>query len=112
MTILFGIWGILKSRLFSPRPQTMLQLKLRLDQEVARLAADQPLLRWTKFQINEWIFIWIEQEVCVHSLLGRAHSVIQANGGYLENWILSPFVENCPTDDLLLKIVLQMKYSS
>ena len=33
-----GIWGILKSRLFSPRPQTLLQLKVRLDQEIARLA--------------------------------------------------------------------------
>ena len=31
-----GIWG--KSRLFSPRPQTLLQLKVRLDQEIARLA--------------------------------------------------------------------------
>ena len=31
-----GIRG--KSRLFSPRPQTLLQLKVRLDQEIARLA--------------------------------------------------------------------------
>ena len=37
---------------------------------------------------------------CELSLLGRAHSVIQANGGYLENWIISPFVENCPTDEI------------
>ena len=27
--------------------------------------------------------------------LGRAHSAIHANGGYLEIWILSPLVENC-----------------
>ena len=44
--LIFGIWGILKSRVFSPRPQTLLQLKVRLDQEVASLAADQGLLRW------------------------------------------------------------------
>ena len=41
----FGIWGILKARLFSPRPQTLLQLRTRLDQEVLRLGADQAMLR-------------------------------------------------------------------
>ena len=41
----YGVWGILKSRLFSPRPATMLELRTRLDQEVARLGQDQALLR-------------------------------------------------------------------
>ena len=64
--LFYGIWGILKSRVFSPRPQTLLQLKVRLDQEVATLAADQGLLRW----IHSWNGIRLHlklfwfQEVC------------------------------------------------
>ena len=41
-----GIWGILKSRVYSQaRPRTMLQLRTRVDQEVARLGADRAMLR-------------------------------------------------------------------
>jgi len=42
----YGIWGILKSRVYSQaRPRTMLQLRTRVDQEVARLGADRAMLR-------------------------------------------------------------------
>ena len=44
-----GIWGILKSRVYCPRPQTLLQLRMRLDYEVARLAADGALLRLSQY---------------------------------------------------------------
>ena len=64
----FGIWGILKSRLHSPRAQTMLELRLRLDQEVGRLGQDQALLRRTAL-----------------SILGRARSVVNNHGGYFED---------------------------
>ena len=35
--LLSGIWGILKARVNSPRPRTMLELRLRLDAEINRL---------------------------------------------------------------------------
>jgi len=46
----------------------MLQLRTRVDQEVARLGADRAMLRR-----------------CVLSILGRANSVIAANGGFIED---------------------------
>ena len=41
----YGIWGILKAKVYSIRPQTLLHLKTRLDQEVASPGANQGLLR-------------------------------------------------------------------
>ena len=41
----YGIWGILKAKVYSIRPQTFLYLKTQLDQEVASLGANQVLLR-------------------------------------------------------------------
>ena len=41
----YGIWGILNAKVYSIRPQTLLHLKSRLDQEVASLGANQVLLR-------------------------------------------------------------------
>ena len=41
----YGIWGILKAKVYSPRPRTLFELRQRIDQEVAALGADQALLR-------------------------------------------------------------------
>jgi hypothetical protein len=64
----FGIWGILKARVFTPRPRTLMELRTRIDQQVAELGNDRQLL----------------QRV-VASLLRRCHEVIAADGGYIEN---------------------------
>ena len=57
---------------------------LRLNQEVARLGADQPLLRKFYLQMmNAFPHHCIRR--CALSQLGRAHSVVNANGGYLED---------------------------
>ena len=41
----FGIWGILKQRVFAIRPRTMVELRNKINQEVNRLSMEPELLR-------------------------------------------------------------------
>ena len=80
----YGIWGILKGKVFSPRPQTILQLKTRLDHEVASLGADQGLLRCVlDMRLHSSYMLLFRR--CVLSILGRAQNVLDNNGGYIDN---------------------------
>ena len=66
--LLSGIWGILKARVNSPRPQTMVELRMRLDAEINRLGQEADLLRR-----------------CVANIVPRAEKCLAARGGYFEN---------------------------
>ena len=66
--LLTGIWGILKARVNSPRPRTMLELRLRLDAEINRLGQETDLLRR-----------------CVANIVTRAEKCLGVRGRYFEN---------------------------
>ena len=66
--LLTGIWGILKARVNSPRPRTMLELRLRLDAEINRLGQETDLLRR-----------------CVASIVTRAEKCLGVRGRYFKN---------------------------
>ena len=61
----FFCWGFLKSKVFSPKPQTMRELKARIIQEVADL--DRSMIR----------------RACA-DVANRCHKVLAAGGGYIE----------------------------
>ena len=61
----FFCWGFLKSKVFSPMPHTMQQLKTRIRQEVANL--DQAMIRRACADVN-----------------ARCTRVVDAAGGYIE----------------------------
>ena len=64
----FGVWGILKARVFANRPRTMDELKTKIRSEVTRLGQEPDLLR----RITQ-------------SVPNRAARVVAANGGYIKN---------------------------
>ena len=64
----YSIWSILKKRVYTPRPQTLEGLKLKISQEVANL--DEALL------IR-----------CTLNIRKRAHLYVQSQGGHFENKI-------------------------
>ena len=61
----FAIWGILKDKVFTPRPATLQQLEANIRREVAAL--DPQMLRR-----------------CFMDVRARAHICIQNNGGHVE----------------------------
>ena len=64
----FGIWGILKARVYAYRPQTMDQLKAKISSEVTKLGQESDLLRRI-----------------TRSVPARAARIVAANGGYIKN---------------------------
>ena len=61
----FFIWGLLKSRVYSPRPNNLAQLEANIRREVAGL--DPAMVRRALFDVRV-----------------RAHMVIANNGGHIE----------------------------
>lgn len=61
----FFVWGYLKSKVYFPKPQTLEELELRIQQEISNIPREM-ILR------------------AVYSLRDRAHKYLQNEGGHFE----------------------------
>ena len=61
----FCVWGVLKSKVYTPRPRTMAELRTNIETEIGQL--DNAMLRRAILEVKS-----------------RCHKCIRANGGYFE----------------------------